>query len=162
MTRFSEVASRVAIRFAIEDRLAGAARPGYSSERDLPVPKHVVDTWIADVKVRGIRSIVCLLADEHLRLYVDLGCDLPYYYRQHGFEVAHIPVRDHRRPPLNADELERIAQAYVALFKPVLVHCSAGVDRTGRALEYLKQRFADVSPSSRTGEVDRNRARGIE
>ena len=58
-------------------------------------------------------------------------------------------------PPLDADALERIAQAYATLPKPALVHCSAGVDRTGRALEYLKQRFDDVAPSSTMGTTGR-------
>ena len=136
------------IRYAIKDRLAGSPRPGYSLSRDEHVPKRLVDAWIADAKAHGIRSIICLLHDEHLKLYDDLGSDLVAYYRQHGFEVAPIPARDHQSPPLDAGALERIGQAYAALPKPVLVHCSAGVDRTGRALEYLKQRFDDAAPLS--------------
>jgi protein tyrosine phosphatase (PTP) superfamily phosphohydrolase (DUF442 family) len=150
------------IRYAIQDRLAGSSRPGYSPGGDRPVPKCVVDAWIADAKARGIRSIICLLADEHLKLYADLGVNLPSYYSQHGFEVAHVPVRDHQRPPLDANALERIAQAYVALPKPVLVHCSAGIDRTGRALEYLAQRFVDLAPSSTLSDVGCSAPRGIE
>jgi hypothetical protein len=90
------------IRYAIQDRLARSPRPGYSPGGDRPLPKRVVDAWIADAKARGTRSIICLLADEHLKLYVDLGSDLPSYYKQHRFEVEHIPVRDHQRPPLDA------------------------------------------------------------
>jgi len=70
-----------------------------------------------------------------LKRYVDLGANLLSYYSQHGFEVAHVPVRDHRLPLLDANgarahraDVRRAPQA-------VLVHCSAGIDRTGKALK---------------------------
>jgi protein tyrosine phosphatase (PTP) superfamily phosphohydrolase (DUF442 family) len=155
MADFIHPPSRAMIRYAIKDRLAGSPRPGYSLDRDRRVPKPVVDAWIADAMAHGIRSIICLLHDEHLELYDDLGSDLVAYYRQHGFDVTHISVRDHQPPSLDADALERIARAYVTLPQPVLVHCIAGVDRTGRALEYLKQRFDDAAPSSMMGTTGR-------
>lgn len=130
------------IQFVVPGILAGSPRPGYpSGSFERPIAKAIVDAWIERAKTGGIRSIICLLADEHLQCYRDLGEELPSYYRRQGFEVAHIPVGDHRQPPLDTATLVRIGDAYAMLPKPVLVHCSAGVDRTGAALRYLQSRF---------------------
>ena len=138
------------IRFEIPGQLARTSRPGYEPGGARPVVKADVDTWIADAKARGIASIICLLAEEHLALYADLGADLPSYYRRCGFAVAHVPAIDHRMPPLDAAALMQIADAYAKLPKPVLVHCSAGVDRTGSAIEHLKTYFhVEASSSAR-------------
>ncbi len=129
------------VQWVAPGALARSSRPGYLSGARDPVGKSVVDGWIETAQVHGIRSIVCLLADEHLRLYASLGEDLPSYYRRHGFEVVHLPVLDYQQPPLDDATLARIADAYAVLPKAVLVHCSAGIDRTGAAIEYLQRRF---------------------
>lgn len=130
------------IQFVVPGILARSPRPGYpAGSAQHPIGKPIVDAWIEAAKAGGIRSIICLLAEEHLQCYRDLGEELPSYYCRQGFEVAHIPARDHRRPPLTAATLERVGDAYVALPKPVLVHCSAGRDRTGAAIQYLQSRF---------------------
>jgi len=51
------------------------------------VPRSAVDTWLAEVKVFGIRLIICLLGPDQLHLYDQLPTDLVSYYRQAGFEV---------------------------------------------------------------------------
>ena len=85
-----------------------------------------------------LRSILCLLADEHLDLYSGLPGGLLDYYRTRGFMVAHVPVADHKTPPLNDAELDHVWKAFRDLPKPVLAHCSAGVDRTGAAIKNIK------------------------
>ena len=42
-----------------------------------------------------------------------------------------------RWTPLNNDELDAVWQVFQRLEKPVLIHCNAGRDRTGVALEYI-------------------------
>ena len=82
------------IEYVIPGRLARSARPGYAPGGGKLVDRAIVDAWIADVRAQGVRSIICLLADEHLNLYADLGTDLPSYYRRQGFTVAHVPSPD--------------------------------------------------------------------
>lgn len=104
--------------------------------------RDAVDAWLREVHDAGIKSIICLLAPEHLMLYTDLGPNrnLTDYYRDQGFDVTHFPVLDHQQPPLSETELRQVVVEYDRLSKPVLVHCSAGIDRTGMVVNYLLQR----------------------
>ena len=116
-------------------RLYRSSRPGYSGGGKAPISMGEVQRWIEAAQSLGIVSIVCLLADEHLCLYPD--GDLLGIYRAAGFEVRHIPATDHRRPLLTEDQLAAVLQAYRELPKPALIHCSAGIDRTGAAVAHI-------------------------
>jgi protein tyrosine phosphatase (PTP) superfamily phosphohydrolase (DUF442 family) len=129
------------MRWVIPSRLARSSRPGYDGEDGAPVSREVADRWIRAVKEEGVRSIICLLAEDQLTLYEGLPGGLVGYYRSAGLEVRWIPVRDHLVPPIPDSQIERSWQAYRELPKPVLVHCSAGVDRTGRVVEYIQSRL---------------------
>lgn len=129
--------------WVIPQALARSSRPGYSGERDRSVSKTEVDAWAAELRALGIKSIVCLLSGDQLPLYSQLETDLISYYRDSGFAVGHIPAQDHQRPPLSPVHLDKIWAAYQALPKPVLVHCSAGIDRTGLAVEYIQRRLLE-------------------
>jgi protein tyrosine phosphatase len=128
------------LRWVIDNQLARGRRPGYSGERGALVRQTEVDAWVEEVRSFGVKSIICLLAEDQLVLYSTLPSDLLTYYQQAGFSVAHVSARDHQSPPLTESHLKRIWEAYESLPKPVLIHCSAGVDRTGRAVEYIRER----------------------
>ena len=63
------------------------------------------------------------------------------YYRKNGFEVEHISVRNYQHPALSDHDLEKVWKAYKRLEKPVLVHCSDGIGRTGKAVSYIKRQL---------------------
>jgi hypothetical protein len=129
------------VEWVVPDMLARGRRPGYFKGHS--VPKLDVDSWLGTVRTLGIKSIVCLLGDDQLLYYRDLGTDLISYYRAAGFDVVHLSAPDYQTPPLSSDHLAAIWTAYGELPKPVLVHCSAGLDRTGKAVEYIQRRLSE-------------------
>src|ERR1700758_5442944 len=128
-------------RWILSNKLAGAHRPRAVRQRLGEVPKVAVDSWIKEARDGlGIRSIICLLDEEELLRYQLLPSDLLSYYRIKGFKVAHIPAPNHHRPRLTKSNLRKVWSAYKKLPKPVLIHCSAGISRTGAAIRHIKQR----------------------
>ena len=126
------------MKWALKGLLAHSPRPGFPVV--LPDAK-VVRQWTAAALKEGIRSILCILEPEQLAYYdrIDLGgVGLLDYYRGCGLNVAHIPAADHRMPPLSPEELARVWDEFATLEKPVLVHCNAGIDRTGAAVQYIR------------------------
>lgn len=95
-----------------------------------------------------IKSIVCLLTLDQLGYYAQLPEGLLEYYRKQGFRVEHIPITDPHDDQARgqqelSDNLERIYQTFLSLPKPVLIHCSAGKDRTGPAVGYIVKRWRE-------------------
>lgn len=119
----------------IPAKLFRSPRPGYSGGERTPVSMGQLQHWIEAAQALGIASVICLLDEEHLRLYPDSS--LIQIYTMAGFAVRHIPAVDHCHPPLTADQLSAVLSAYRKLSKPVLIHSSAGLGRTGFAVEHI-------------------------
>ena len=89
----------------------------------------------------GICSVICLLElaqlDKH---YVHGGLGLPgggllEYYKRRGLEVRHQPTTDYQRP--SEELMENVLSDFDELTPPVLLHCSAAIDRTVPVAAFL-------------------------
>ena len=164
------------------NKLARSSRPGYPSENIGPA---VVSDWIEDLKRDLVDnvimkyeelpeqpmvplSLVTFLSHQELREFYTF--DLLDYYRSHGFEVYHIPTEDpvyknyeDKSTVFTFAQLSKLNEIYERCKHPLIIHCSAGVDRTGAAVSYLKlQHPNDFSPIDKQLEKDRNEAKAIE
>ena len=111
-----------------------------------PKAKPLIVDWVERVKSLGIRSIISLLEErQHERYYVKGGLELHPeglygYYRSQGFEFCSIPIAD--SPKSLKSNMGRVLEGKVLetfdqMPKPVLLHCSAGIDRTSPVAAYI-------------------------
>ncbi len=140
--------SQVMVQWATEGVLASCHRPGFAVVKP---SVQQVRQWMDTVLGLGIRSILCILETQHLAHYDHIGLDgggLLDHYRSCGLGVSHIPARDYKFPPLSKEELARVWESFQSLDKPVLVHCNAGINRTGAAIDHiLSMQKQSSSPS---------------
>jgi hypothetical protein len=150
------------LAWVIPNELACAQRPlrydpkfGGSGTALPPEAKPAVVAWLARIRAEGIRSIISLMHPKELKHYDALKLDpggLHGFYTANGFEVAHFPWADpaHAR---NAEERARLKgqieeikmkalKAFKQLPKPVLLHCSAGIDRSSPVAAFISSERA--------------------
>ncbi len=109
------------------------------------VPRDVVEQWVVEKRDFGIRSILCLLDRDQLPLYErHLPDGLIAHYIESGFEVGHVPTFDGQTNPFTRDQYDEIWETYLRLPKPILIHCSAGYDRTYRAVDHILDRIQSL------------------
>ena len=106
-----------------------------------PEAKSEVVRWVSRIKDMGIRSIICLLEYDQLdRYYIRGGLNLHPdgllgYYMQCGFYIRHFSIADYQRPA--ATLMDKVLEEFDRLPKPVLIQCSASIDRTTHVVAYI-------------------------
>lgn len=141
--------------WVIPDELACGQRPlrhhamyGGSGKNIEPAAAPLVKEWAAHLQLLGIRSVVSLMHARDLSYYEQLDLGAPTlldFYRAQGFEVVHLPWEDphHSKTSPAAVRKKLLAirkkalEAYRRLPKPVLIQCSAGIDRTAPVAAYI-------------------------
>ena len=90
-----------------------------------------VDEFIADIKARGVGTVVVLLPSHEIHdLYGDI--DLVAEYQKHGLGVVHFPLENFSVPD-KIELFDELIEQLVGILaeQPILVHCMAGCGRTG-------------------------------
>jgi protein tyrosine phosphatase (PTP) superfamily phosphohydrolase (DUF442 family) len=138
--------------WVVEGIIATSPRPGFTPGPEHTVVDGIVEAWVDEAREFGIASIICLIGADQLWLYrrsVPEG--LIERYQAAGFEVCHIPTVDQQTHPFTEEQYEHAWESFQRLPKPVLVHCSAGMDRTGRVVRYILDRLDGAEGSSAAG-----------
>ena len=131
----------MAIEWVIPGRLARSSRPGFGGTNPAEVDPADVEAWLDEARAQGIRSILCLLDERQLGYYRRVPGGLLETYRRAGMAASSVPVTDLQTPPIPPADLPRVWRAFRELPPPLLIHCSAGIDRTGAAVAYLRSRL---------------------
>ncbi len=143
--------------WVLRDRLACAQRPlrhhpRYSgSGVVLPATlTPLVFDWVAKIRAAGIVSVISFMHDRDRACYaeLDLGSeDVLSFYESQGLAVVRLPWEDphHSRADKMVkqraldDSRARALRAFDELSKPVLLQCSAGIDRSAPVAAYIWQ-----------------------
>jgi|SRR5208282_2734341 len=140
--------------WVIPGKLACAQRPlrdnprfgGGPGKRPPPLPPEArpfAEAWVDRVIQAGFRSVISLLEVAQLeRHYVKGGLNLHPegllgYYRARGLAVESIPCTDYQPPTVL--QKRQVLEAFQRLRKPVLLHCSAGIDRSSPVAAFLSE-----------------------
>ncbi|MBU7018016.1 MAG: dual specificity protein phosphatase family protein [Theionarchaea archaeon] len=110
----------------------GAQRPGYPLQS---VQRHTIEEWISFMKNQGIKRVCCLLSEDQLDSYE--GNLLEIYREEFGYgNVCWAPMEDFHlcNPVTLKKKILPFLKDSDAKGEKVVVHCAAGIGRTGHIL----------------------------
>lgn len=90
-------------------------------------------------------SLIVLLAEDE-ECVIRAGLNLKSFYLNQGFQVLHLPIPDFNVP--SKEDLEEAIKKTVEhaqVGKNILIHCHAGLGRTGLFVAYLAKRVLGLS-----------------
>jgi hypothetical protein len=133
--------------WVIPNSLACSQRPlrdhyRFGGRNPLPAEaRPEVERWVDRVVNAGFLAVISLLEEaQHERYYVRGGLNLHPgglygYFESRGLLVVRVPCADYQRP--SEDQMKQVLDAFNRLPKPVLLHCSAAIDRTAPIAVYI-------------------------
>lgn len=136
--------------------LMRSSRPGYPYEDISPT---TVNKWLSDIYEKyGIvpKTIITFLSDRELMNFYRF--DLLQHYSDLDIDVYHMPTSDpvfqshggsyyySEEPPFTFKDLQEIKKIIQKSKKPVLIHCSAGIDRTGQVAKFMQHVYNKGMP----------------
>jgi len=105
--------------------------PGHVYGSPMPFGFRDRDGTLFDNFLAESVSVIVLLAN-HQEVWKNTGKDLNDFYKQHGIQVIYLPIPDFGIPEIGLLRMavsEALARAHSA--ENVVVHCNAGIGRTG-------------------------------
>jgi hypothetical protein len=135
--------------WVLDGALACAQRPlrrhpVFGGRKPLPPEaRNAVIEWVRRIAAMGFESIICLSHEKELKYYISLDLHpdgLLGFYRSSGLKVEHLGWPDPAHAQTSAERERRMAlvdhirveasEAFERMPKPVLLHCSSGIDRS--------------------------------
>lgn len=138
-------------RIRIDGLVYSSSRPGYPSQN---VDCAAVESWVTGVRRSGIQRVCCLLTERELGYYrLDL---LSCYRRAFGTpRVLQAPIQDCCLAPRQVvRDIMRFLDRAAAFSEKTVVHCAAGLGRTGQILAAWLVHHDGLDPQNALRELE--------